>query len=89
VKALVLHAAGDARIEERPEPPAPGPGDVRLRVVRVGLCGTDASEYAAGPVMTPLEKRHPASGVQDEGPHRVLRFSMCTLMFSPVCRAAA
>jgi hypothetical protein len=28
-------------------------------------------------------------GVQDEGLHRVLRFSMCTLMFSPVCRAAA
>jgi (R,R)-butanediol dehydrogenase/meso-butanediol dehydrogenase/diacetyl reductase len=64
VKALVLHAAGDARIEERPEPAAPGPGDVRLRVVRVGLCGTDASEYTAGPVMTPLKTRHPASGVQ-------------------------
>jgi (R,R)-butanediol dehydrogenase / meso-butanediol dehydrogenase / diacetyl reductase len=64
MRALVLHAAGDARIEERPEPARPGPGDVTLRVVRVGLCGTDASEYAAGPVMTPLQKRHPASGVQ-------------------------
>jgi (R,R)-butanediol dehydrogenase / meso-butanediol dehydrogenase / diacetyl reductase len=64
VKALVLHAAGDARIEERPEPPPPGPGEVRLRVVRAGLCGTDATEFAAGPVMTPLEKRHPASGAQ-------------------------
>jgi (R,R)-butanediol dehydrogenase/meso-butanediol dehydrogenase/diacetyl reductase len=66
VKALVLHAAGDARIEERPDPASPGPGDVTLTVVRAGLCGTDASEYAAGPVMTPLTKRHPASGV--EGP---------------------
>ena len=64
MKALVLHAAGDARIEERPEPPAPGPGDVRLKVVRAGLCGTDATEFAAGPVMTPLERRHPASGAQ-------------------------
>jgi (R,R)-butanediol dehydrogenase/meso-butanediol dehydrogenase/diacetyl reductase len=64
VKALVLHAAGDARIEERPEPPLPGPGEVRLRVVRAGLCGTDATEFAAGPVMTPLERRHPASGAQ-------------------------
>lgn len=64
MKALVLHAAGDARIEERPEPPAPGPGDVTLRVVRAGLCGTDATEFAAGPVMTPLQRRHPASGVQ-------------------------
>jgi (R,R)-butanediol dehydrogenase/meso-butanediol dehydrogenase/diacetyl reductase len=63
VRALVLHAAGDARIEERPDAEPPGPGDVTLRVVRVGLCGTDASEYAAGPVMTPLSTRHPNSGV--------------------------
>lgn len=62
MKAFVLHAPGDARIEERPEPPAPGAGEVRLTVTRVGLCGTDASEYAAGPVMTPLKTRHPASG---------------------------
>jgi (R,R)-butanediol dehydrogenase/meso-butanediol dehydrogenase/diacetyl reductase len=63
VKALVLHAARDARIEERPEPAAPGPGEVRLKVVRAGLCGTDATEFAAGPVMTPLKTRHPATGV--------------------------
>jgi (R,R)-butanediol dehydrogenase/meso-butanediol dehydrogenase/diacetyl reductase len=63
VRALVLHAAGDARIEDRPEAAPPGAGDVTLRVIRVGLCGTDASEYAAGPVMTPLTTRHPNSGV--------------------------
>jgi (R,R)-butanediol dehydrogenase / meso-butanediol dehydrogenase / diacetyl reductase len=63
VRALVLHAARDARIEERPEPAAPGPDEVRLRVVRTGLCGTDATEFAAGPVLTPLTTRHPATGV--------------------------
>lgn len=63
MKAVVLHAAGDVRIEERPEPPAPARGEVRLRVTRAGLCGTDASEYAAGPMMTPLKTRHPNSGV--------------------------
>jgi (R,R)-butanediol dehydrogenase/meso-butanediol dehydrogenase/diacetyl reductase len=63
VRALVLHAAGDARIEERPDPAPPGPGDATVRVVRVGLCGTDATEYAAGPVLTPLTRRHPATGV--------------------------
>lgn len=62
MKALVLHAAGDARIEERPEPSAPGPAEVQLRVLRVGLCGTDATEFSAGPMMTPLERRHPNSG---------------------------
>ena len=60
MRALVLHAAGDARIEDRPDPAPPGPGDVTLRVVRAGLCGTDATEYAAGPVMTPLT--HPPPG---------------------------
>jgi (R,R)-butanediol dehydrogenase / meso-butanediol dehydrogenase / diacetyl reductase len=64
VKALVLHESGDARIEDRPEPRSPGGGEVTLRVVRAGLCGTDATEYVAGPVMTPLKARHPASGVQ-------------------------
>ncbi|MFP5372767.1 MAG: zinc-dependent alcohol dehydrogenase, partial [Actinomycetes bacterium] len=63
MRALVLHAAGDARLEERPEPPVPGAGEVRLTVTRAGLCGTDASEYAAGPVMTPLATRHPNRGV--------------------------
>ena len=63
MKALVLHASGDARVEQRPEPGPPRPGEVTLRVVRAGLCGTDATEYAAGPVMTPLTTRHPNSGV--------------------------
>lgn len=63
MKALVLHAAGDARLEERAEPSPPGPGEVLLKITRAGLCGTDASEYAAGPMMTPLKSRHPASGV--------------------------
>jgi (R,R)-butanediol dehydrogenase / meso-butanediol dehydrogenase / diacetyl reductase len=63
MKALVLHAAGDARIEHRPDPTSPAPTDVTLRILRAGLCGTDATEYAAGPVLTPLTTRHPASGV--------------------------
>jgi (R,R)-butanediol dehydrogenase/meso-butanediol dehydrogenase/diacetyl reductase len=63
MRAVVLHAAGDARLEERPEPPPPGPTEVTLGIVRSGLCGTDATEYAAGPLLTPLTRRHPATGV--------------------------
>ena len=39
---------------------------MRLRVLRGALCGTDAGEYAYGPIMVPLTWRHPASG--HEGP---------------------
>lgn len=63
MKGLVLHAAGDVRLEDRPEPAAPGPREVQLRITRAGVCGTDASEFAKGPMMTPLTTRHPASGV--------------------------
>jgi (R,R)-butanediol dehydrogenase / meso-butanediol dehydrogenase / diacetyl reductase len=59
----VLHGPGDARVEERPDPRPPGVEDVTIRVLRAGLCGTDATEFAAGPVMTPLTRRHPNSGV--------------------------
>lgn len=62
MRALVLHSAGDARVEERDEPPAPRPNEVTLSILRSGLCGTDASEFLAGPVLTPLTRAHPVTG---------------------------
>jgi (R,R)-butanediol dehydrogenase/meso-butanediol dehydrogenase/diacetyl reductase len=35
---------------------------VLLRVSAVGICGTDAVEFARGPVAFPLERRHPVTG---------------------------
>lgn len=64
MRAAVLHAPGDLRVEELPDAAAPGPGQARLRVIRAGLCGTDASEYDHGPVLTPLTTAHPVTGVQ-------------------------
>jgi (R,R)-butanediol dehydrogenase/meso-butanediol dehydrogenase/diacetyl reductase len=63
MKAAVLHEAGDVRIADIEPAPAPGPGDVRIRILRVGLCGSDVSEYDHGPVLTPLDHRHPVTGV--------------------------
>ena len=40
MKAVVLHAADDMRLEERPVP-EPGPGEVLLRVNVTSICGTD------------------------------------------------
>lgn len=40
MKAVVCESPGDLRLVERPVPQA-GPGEVLLRVRRIGLCGTD------------------------------------------------
>lgn len=41
MKAVVVHAAKDVRIEDRPRPPAPQPGQVLLRMASGGICGSD------------------------------------------------
>ena len=55
MRALRFHAARDLRIEDVPEPGAPGPGEVTVRVAACGICGTDLHEYVAGPIVTPAE----------------------------------
>lgn len=57
--------------------PQPGPGEVRVRIAYVGICGTDLHEYYDGPVVTetgrnertgaaaPMIPGHEASGVVD------------------------
>lgn len=57
------HGPRDVRIETAPVP-VPGADQVLVRVLRSGICGTDASEYAHGPIMVPLRSRHPGSGHQ-------------------------
>jgi (R,R)-butanediol dehydrogenase / meso-butanediol dehydrogenase / diacetyl reductase len=59
--AAVMHGAGDIRVEEVPRP-SPGPGEVLLRITAVGVCGTDAAEFARGPITFPLARRHPVTG---------------------------
>ena len=62
MKAAVYHGRRDVRIEERPDPSGPGRGEVVLEVLMGGICGTDAGEFAHGPLLIPLDARHPASG---------------------------
>jgi len=49
VRALVVHGAGDVRLEERPAP-APGPGEVAVRVAYGGVCGSDLHYWRDGRV---------------------------------------
>src|SRR5437773_12539287 len=64
MQALRFHAARDLRIEDVPEPSAPGPGEVLVRTAACGIGGTDLHEYAAGPIVTPVEP-HPLTGAQN------------------------
>ena len=61
MRALRFHAAHDLRIDDIPPPEEPGPGEVRIRNNKAGICGTDLHEYASGPIFIPTTP-HPYSG---------------------------
>jgi len=61
MRAAVCHGPGDVRIEERPVPD-PRAGEVLLRVLRSGICGTDLGEFEYGPRLFPLRTPHPVTG---------------------------
>lgn len=72
MKALAIHGKEDIRWEER-EVPAPGNGEVRLRVNYVGICGSDLHYYFHGAngeyaIQEPLTPGHELSGVVDFDP---------------------
>lgn len=62
MKAAIWYARNDIRVEEVPEPSAPGPGEVIIRVGACGICGTDLEEYRAGPLFIPVDKPNPLTG---------------------------
>jgi (R,R)-butanediol dehydrogenase/meso-butanediol dehydrogenase/diacetyl reductase len=64
MKAAVWYGKKDVRVEDIPEPPAPGPGDVKIKVHWTGICGSDLHEYLAGPIFIPADAPHPLTGAQ-------------------------
>src|SRR6185436_19536147 len=63
VKAAVLHAHRDLRVESAPTP-RPGPGEVLVRVRMSGLCGTDYRIWTGDrPVAYPLVLGHEFVGM--------------------------
>jgi (R,R)-butanediol dehydrogenase / meso-butanediol dehydrogenase / diacetyl reductase len=63
MRAAVFHGPRDLRFESVPEP-EPGPGDVKLRVLFNGICGSDLHEYYDGPITTRTTP-HPLTGVKN------------------------
>src|SRR5579884_1907270 len=64
MRALRFHGAHDLRLEDVPEPSAPGADEVVVRPANCGICGTDLHEYTACPIVTPVEP-HPLTGAQN------------------------
>ncbi len=60
MKAAVWHGYKDLRIEEVAQP-APGAGQVKIKVDWAGICGTDRHEYE-GPNFIPVERPHRLTG---------------------------
>ncbi|MFD7511799.1 L-idonate 5-dehydrogenase [Streptomyces sp. NPDC059853] len=57
MKAVVVHGPGDVRVDERPRPAPPGPGEVLLALEWGGICGSDLSYWKHGASGTATLKR--------------------------------
>lgn len=61
MKAALYYGPGDIRIEDLPTP-EPGPGEILLRVLSCGLCGTDIAKYRHRLVQPPAVLGHEVAG---------------------------
>jgi len=61
VAAVRWHGVRDLRLDVLPDPPEPGPGEARLRVLACGICGTDIEKLHHGGDTVP-SRRDPATG---------------------------
>ena len=60
-RAAVLHGRRDLRFDTVRVPEAAA-GELLIEVTAVGVCGTDAAEWAYGAKLMPIEVRHPVTG---------------------------
>lgn len=62
MRALRWHARLDVRLEEVDPPPPPPPGQLQVRVLSCGICGTDTEEFKEGPLFVRAGGPHPLTG---------------------------
>jgi (R,R)-butanediol dehydrogenase/meso-butanediol dehydrogenase/diacetyl reductase len=63
MRAAVFHGREDLRLEDVPDP-RPLAGEVKLRVLYNGICGSDLHEYYHGPITTRTTP-HPLTGIKN------------------------
>ena len=71
MEGLVIHAPGDLRVEQVPTPEL-GPNQLRVRVRRGGICGSDLHYYKAGGfgtvrIQEPMVLGHEVAGTIEIG----------------------
>jgi L-iditol 2-dehydrogenase len=91
MRAARLHAVGDLRVSEEPEP-ATGAGMSLVRVTAVGICGSDLHWWDEGAIgdatlAHPLVLGHEGAGVIAEGPRRGERVAIDPAITCGTCRA--
>jgi L-idonate 5-dehydrogenase len=74
MKAIVIHAANDLRIEDR-DSPGPGPGQVLIRMATGGICGSDLHYFHNGGfgivrLKEPMILGHEVAGYRGAGRRR-------------------
>lgn len=71
MKAVVIHAPHDLRLDEIAAAPAPGPGEVRIAIAQGGICGSDLHYFHHGGfgavrLREPMALGHEVSGIVAE-----------------------
>jgi L-iditol 2-dehydrogenase len=94
VRAARLHAVGDLRVADEPEPEVEGsgPGMSLVRVTAVGICGSDLHWWDEGAIgdaklTHPLVLGHEGAGVIADGPRRGERVAIDPAIPDETCRA--
>jgi (R,R)-butanediol dehydrogenase/meso-butanediol dehydrogenase/diacetyl reductase len=64
MRAARYYGRCDVRLEDVPEPKVRA-GEVKLRVLYNGICGSDLHEYYDGPITTRATDPHPLTGVKN------------------------
>jgi len=91
VRAARLHAVGDLRVTEEPEPRSE-PGTSLVRVTAVGICGSDLHWWDEGAIgdatlSHPLVLGHEGAGVIADGPRAGQRVAIDPAIPDETCRA--
>ena len=67
MRGVVMHAPGDVRVEDRPEPAILQPADAIIRLPATCICGSDLWPYrGADPIHKPSPMGHEYAGIVEE-----------------------